>query len=192
MTNHAESKRQFHVRHLGNGLCLEARISPCVFMHESYPLQIQVTLMRHNGERLGQAHVVDGTKTGATYTDEAVRRLLESIRIVPCPRCSTPAFDPATVQTNRGGLCEMCFLADLKSRCAAAEEAEQQAMVARDRRMKRKGMVVRVTAWVHPEGGGDDYLVDWYLDWQPTHEQVAVQLREEGSIILDDYQIVPL
>jgi hypothetical protein len=181
-----------HVRDLGDGVKLEAEIAPCVFMYPAYPLQITVTLHRHPGEYLGQAHACDRTKTADTYTDASVERLLASVRISPCPRCSAPAFDPATIETNRGGLCEACFLGDLKAEWAEEEEAEQRKIADRDRRMKRKGMAVRVTAWIHSADGGDDYQVDWYFRACPTPRRLRTLLLKERSAITDDYCIITL
>jgi hypothetical protein len=161
-------------------------------MWSGYPLYVAVTLQRHPGESLGNATAVDRAKTADTYTSADVERLLAAVRTAPCSRCSTPAFDPSTVITNRGGLCEACFLSDLKAEFAGAAEAERQEVAARDHLMRRRGMVVRVSAWVHPQGGGDDYQVDWYLAARPTPERVKDLLRNEGSRRLDDYEIITL
>ena len=186
------NRQKNYVRDLSNGLKLTAHVSPCVFMHPGYPLQLSVTLHGQSGSPLGDAHVADPSKTSSTYTAASVRRLLDTVRVTPCPRCATPAFDPTTIQTNRGGLCEACFLSQLKAEWAVAAEAERQKLADRDRCMKYKGMVVRVTAWVHPEHGGDDYQLDWYLDAHPTPAKVGALLRSEGSSCLDDYQIITL
>jgi hypothetical protein len=58
--------------------------------------------------------------------------------------------------------------------------------------MKKAGMEFRVSAWIHPEGGGDDCYVDWYLKSHPTPEQVTGFLRERHSSVLDDYEIIAL
>jgi len=186
----APRKNKTYVRDLEGGVRLSAEVSPCVFMYKSYPLQITVSLLRREGDCLGDAHAVDRTKTAATYTDATVNRLLESIRVVPCRNCCTPAFDPSTIETNRNGLCEACFLSRLEAEWAAAEQAEKQELAARDSRMKRKGFGFRVTAWIHPEDGGDDYQVDRYFSVRPTPKQIGRLLRDEGSDCLDDYTII--
>lgn len=187
-----QDKTRTYTRDLGNGVTLEAQVSPCVFMYDRYPLQVTVRLLRHPGDQLGDAYAVDRELTAQTYSDTHVRSLLDAVRVAPCTRCATPAFDSATVETNRGGLCEACFLGDLRAELAEAQKAEQRALAARDRRMKREGMAVRVTAWIHPEAGGDDYEIDWYFKTRPTRKQVADLLRQRGSACLDDYQIIPL
>ncbi|HVX16316.1 MAG TPA: hypothetical protein VHC22_34335 [Pirellulales bacterium] len=185
-------KRTTYVRRLDNGLTLEASVSPCVFMYHAYPLQIGVRLCRDSGECLGEAHAADCTKDASTYTDADVERLLAAVRISPCPKCSAPAFDPATVETNRGGLCERCFLAAIEAEWADEDKAMKQAIASRDRRMKARGMAVRVTGWVHSDADGDDYMVNWYLPAAPTANQVRALLRKEGSAVTDDYQVVEL
>lgn len=186
-----KSPSKTYVRNLADGVRLKGRVSPCVFMNPGYPLQLQVTL-EHGGRSLGVAYAVDRTKGADTYADADIEALLTGIRILPCNRCAAPAFDPESIDTNRAGLCESCFLEDLESAFARAAEAEQQELADRDRRMKQEGMKVRVSAWVHPEEGGDDYPLDWYLETQPTPEQVREMLRDQHSGLLDDFQIITL
>ncbi len=186
------AKRKTYARELGAGRGLEAEVSPCVFTCPGYPLQVQVTLHKRPGEWLGMAYLVDRGKTAATYSDADVERLLAGVRTTHCPRCSGPAFDPATVETNRGGLCEACFLECLEAEMAAAELADRQETAARDRREKEAGMAFRARGWVHPRCGGDDYQVDWYFQARPSPEQVAALLEGQGSAVLDDYEIVAL
>jgi hypothetical protein len=177
---------------LGNGIRLEGEVSPCVFIYAPYPLQVEVRLLRQAGAPLGTAHAVNRDLTAATATDADVCALLSAVRTTPCTRCSEPAFDPTTVDTNRGGLCESCFVAELDASFARLAEVERQRLAERDRRLKAKGMTVRVTAWVHPAAGGDDYQADWYFEARPTPGQIRSLLRDEGSSVLDDFEIVTL
>jgi hypothetical protein len=192
-TNKHDSRLKEHIfsRDLGGGISLRAEVSPCVFMDPGYPLQITVTLHRRREKSLGTARAVDRSKTAATFASTDVERLLECVRITPCPRCAAPAFDPRTVETNRNGLCEMCFLRDLEAECAVAAKAAQERLADRDRRMKERGMAVRVSACVHPESG-DDYAVDWYFPSCPTSAQVRMMLLQEGSCLLHDYTVIAL
>lgn len=196
MTNKVKRDRsrdqKTYARKLEDGLSLRAQVFPCVFMYSGYPLQIQILLRRDDRESLGEGFLSDSKRTAATYSDSDVRRLLGRVRVLPCSRCSNPAFDPSTIQTNRGGLCEPCFMSDIKTECAAIDALQRQETAARDRVMKRKGMVVRVSAWVHPNRGGDDYEVEWYFDRRPTTGEVASLLRNEGSSCLHDYAIIAL
>ncbi len=180
------------VRHVDSVIKLVASISPCVFLYDQYPLQLEVTLRRNDEESLGSALAVERAKTQRNSTDADIRRILDAVGLVACRRCSAPAFDPTTVRTNRAGLCESCFLDDLRRESRRAEDAERKAIAARDRRMKRSGHAVRVTAWVHPVQGGDDYQVDWYFETRPTHAQIRRLLHEMRSRVCDDYQIIAL
>ena len=185
------AKRTGYVRPLRRGISLTAEVSPCVFLYPPYPLQIAITLHGPEGAYLGKAYAVDRSKTAATYTEADVKRLLDAVRIGNCPRCSAPAFDPTTVETNRVCLCEHCFITMLESEVLSELRREKRERADLDRRMKQNGMTVRVTAWVHPDRG-DDYQVDWYFPNAQTPEQVRNRLRRDGSCQLDDYEIAIL
>ncbi|MEJ7590672.1 MAG: hypothetical protein WKF77_03930 [Planctomycetaceae bacterium] len=181
-----------YVRELDGSMKLQARISPCVFMYKNHALQVEVALMRDDGTSLGSAYAENPDTTAQKATDADVRRLLDAVRIVACHRCSAPAFDPSTIQTNRAGLCESCFRNDLKVDLAKAEEAERKIIAARDRARKKSGDTVRITARVHPANGGDDYQVDWYCKSYPSPEHVRSLLLQMNSRVCDDYQIIKL
>lgn len=181
-----------YVHDLRDGIRLEGEVSPCVFMYPGYPLQVTVTLRRLSGESLGVAYAVDRALTVETATDADVSCLLSAIQSTSCSRCSAPAFDPATVETTRGGLCESCFVGELHAELAKFAETEKRRLANRDRRMKAKGMTVRVSAWIHPDAGGDDYQTDWYFAARPTQAHIRQLLRDEGSSIGDDFQIITL
>jgi hypothetical protein len=112
--------------HLDNGIRLEGEVSPCVFLYPQYPLQVQVSLLCEPDTPLGIAYAVNRTLTAETATDADVSALLAAVLTMPCTRCSEPAFDPTTVDTNRGGLCESCFVADLNAALAKRAEAERR------------------------------------------------------------------
>ena len=188
----AISRGKIYVRDLGGGVSLEGEVSPCVFMYHHYPLQVTVTLRRHSGESLGVAYSADRSLTAETATDADVSRVLSAIQSTSCSRCSEPAFDPTTVKTNRGGLCESCFVGDWNTELANFAEAEKRGLANRDRRMKAKGMKVRVSAWIHPVVSGDDYEAHWYFADRPPPARIEKLLREEGSANSGDYQIINL
>ncbi len=185
-------RNNIYLHDLEDGIRLEGEVSPCVFMYPGYPLQVTVTLRRHTGESLGVAYAVDRALTVQTATDADVARLLSAIQATQCSRCSEPAFDPSTVETTRGGLCESCYVGDLDAELAKFTEAENRRLANRDRRMKVKGMKVRVSAWIHPAAGGDDYQSDWYFAARPTPTQIRKLLGEEGSSTFDDFQVINL
>jgi hypothetical protein len=115
---------KIYVHHLGDGLRLEGEVSPCVFVYPGYLLQVTVTLRQESGQSLGVAYAVDRILTVETATDADVSQLLSVLQSTSCGRCSEPAFDPATVEMNRGGLCESCFGGDLNAELANCMETK--------------------------------------------------------------------
>jgi len=182
---------KIYVRKQEDGTKLEADVSPCVFMYPGYPLQVEAVLTGKDGENLGKAHTANPKLNANTATDADVAQLFATIQTKPCCRCGTPAFDTTTVESNRDGLCEGCFMGDLQAKWAKHAEDEVREIARRDRDMKAKGMKFRVTAWVHPDAG-DDFQVDWYFPVRPTATQIRALLRKEGSEILDDFEIIAL
>lgn len=178
-------------RELANGITLQAEVSPCVFMYPGYPLQVQVTFRQKDGQSGGAAYAVDRNLVAETAIDADVIRLLASVATIPCKRCSAVAFDASTIETNRAGLCERCFLDDLQANFDKSMEEERRLLKDRDNQMKAKGLRFRVTAWIHDDEG-DDSQVDWYFPVRPKEERIRALLRKEGSEILDDFQVIEL
>ena len=75
---------------------LTATVSPCSWMYPNYGLQIQIRI-ESTGET---ALLLNKSLPFTEATEDDVRTMLASVRIVRCPRCESPAFDPATVVTN--------------------------------------------------------------------------------------------
>jgi hypothetical protein len=178
-------------RKLKDGTTLAGEISPCVFMYPGYPLQVQVTLTGKAGENLGNAIIANRRLSINTATEADVRELLANVRTQSCSGCENVVFDPTTVETNRNGLCEGCFLGNLEAQWAKESETEFR-MTARHRQaMKAKGMKFHIIGWIHPDAG-DDYQVDWFFQKRPTKAAIRALLREEGSTVLDDFQIIAI
>ena len=178
--------KQTYIHHI-NGLKLTAEVSPCVFMHKGYPLQL--TVKNPNG---GDTIIADRTKNAETFTDADCQALLQKVGVVSCKDgCGRMAFDPATCSTNRGGVCEVCFMAKLRAELAVGQAKEEKRLVARDKRMVAKGMKFRVTAWVHPKRGGDDYQVDVFYSTKPSDAEVRTMLATRSSVV-DDFKIIDL
>jgi len=184
-------RSKVYIRNLPDGSRLEGEVSPCVFMYPGYPLQLEARLFGKAGEVLGNAHTSHRKLNAKTATESDVAKLFAAVQTKPCSRCGTPAFDPKTVETNRGGLCEGCFMGDLEAECAIEEEAGLREIAQRDQGMKTKGMKFRVTAWIHSDEGDDDQ-VDWYFPARPTAKQIRALLRNEGSAIWDDFEIIAI
>lgn len=166
---------------------LTAQVSPCVWMHHHYPLQIRLE-MKDGGFAFKQQKGVTWEQT----TEAHVVALAESIEVCACSRCGKPAFDPTTVETNRNGLCEKCFLSDLNAEYEAAKKKQEAASKRRDARQKNAGFTHRVTAWIHPAAGDVDSQIDIYWKGEPTKAEIQAQLKKEGSCVRTDYTIVAL
>jgi len=160
-------------------------------MYEGYPLQLTVRLSKDSPGDLGTAYLCDRTKNGSTFSEADFQSLADQIRTSPCSGCGNCAFDTWTVETNRFGLCESCFDADLYVEIESEEAANRMKLAEQDLRMREDGMAYRVSAWIHP-GDADDYEVDWYFPTLPTEGRIWQLIRDEGSEVQDDYRIVEL
>lgn len=167
---------------------LSVSISPCTWMYPGYGFQIQVRLE----ETGGVAYLIKKGLSFEDATEADIDALLAPVKIVRCPRCKSPAFDPATIETNRGGECEKCFLGDLNKEYEAALKKEAAAQKKVDAKMKANGMTHRVDAWIHPAGGGDDRRVSLYCSAAPTKALIKKELKKAGSGVFDDYTITKL
>ena len=163
-----------------------AEVSPCCWMYEGYGLQLSVSLVTG-----GMVFVRDKSVQMANATIADVNRLLTPIKLIPCKTCGTLTFDPTTVETNRKGLCEKCFLEELEVKWQKEQAKEDQKLQAQDKKMKAKGSTHRVTAWVHPSRG-DDYQVDIYWPREPKPETIEAKLKGLKSQITNDYSVVVL
>lgn len=163
------------------GASLKAEISPCSWMYPGYGLQLKVTLNE------GCAYL----KSKVTFedaTDELFLEMCDQVKLVKCS-CGNAAFDPATIDTNRNGKCEPCFIADLNKEYEEAQKKEQQKILRMDKRRLKEGYTHKVVAWVHPSRGGDDYMIDIYYGAKPTDAQIKASLRKQGSRVLDDFKV---
>lgn len=187
------TKNKTKTRSIGN-VKLTAEVSPCVWMYKGYPLQIKVTMgSKENPRSGGDAFLVDRALNNDTYTEADIIRLLGTVKIQKCKNagCSNPAFHPDH-ESNRKGECEHCFMTKWQAGWDAMQKKEQAKIARQDKKMKGKGMIARVEAWIHPEAGGDDYMIDIYYSSQPSEGEIKTQLRQRGSAVLNDYRIVAL
>ncbi len=162
-----------------------ATISPCSWMGPGAGyLQIKITAYDGNA----YARI---SKPWDECTPEDVAALCAPVRFCPCSRCGHPAFDPSTAETNRAGLCEACFMADINKEFASIAADEQKRLDKRDRAMKRKGMTHRTTAWVHPPRG-DDYALEIYSNGELTKTEIEATLKRKKSRLLTDWTQIKL
>ena len=185
-------KTKIKTRKIGD-VILTGEVSPCVWMYGT-PFQIQV----HMGDQKnlssgGNIIMQDKALNNDSYTEMDIVRLLAMVRIQKCknPDCHNNAFHPDH-GSNRQGECEKCFTTKLQAEFEAEQKKEDAKIARRDKQMKRKGMIVRVEAWIHPEEGGDDRMVDIYYSSKPTAAEIETALRDAGSEVLNDYRVVTL
>ena len=170
------------------GAELTATLSPCVWMY-GMSLQYSVAL---NTPPHGKVIVRHPSLGLADATEADALALCSGVNLQPCSRCGQPAFDPATVETNRGGLCEACFLDDLNAELAEAQKREQAADVRKDKAMRKKGYTWKVVAWIHPAAGDDRQLILYCKGDKPADSEISDRLKRSGSRILDDFKVNPL
>jgi hypothetical protein len=173
-------------QYTAHGLAFKVRVSPCSWMYEGYGFQVEYNALDEtsHGFKLDKALKVE------TATRADVQRLLDSLTPTTCSRCKTPYVLADDTKTYRGTLCEPCWAVDFKKRCEEEDKKERAAIARQDAKMLKKGYTHRISAWVH--AGGDDKLVDWYVQGEPTQEQVSRLLKRARSRVLDDYKIIPL
>lgn len=165
---------------------LTATVAPYSWMYPGRGLGIVVTLNQG-----GEVILRRNNLSLDTATVENVQEMIKDVNVIHCSKCGAPAFDPTTVETNRNGLCEQCFIDALTNECKKAEETEAKMIRRRDAQFKKKGYTHKVIAWVHPDRG-DDYQMDIYYREQPTATLVQHELKKRQSRITTDYTIVSL
>ncbi|MDK9702470.1 MAG: hypothetical protein OEL20_04970 [Sulfuritalea sp.] len=168
----------------GHKLSLE--VSPCSWLYPGYGLQVQITL--HGGGGHAYIHNKELHFEKATMAD--LERMFDQVKLVPCKKCGKPAFDPATVDTNRAGECEECFMDRLNAELKKAQEKEDRRMRRLDATHRAQGYTHRIDAWIH--GGGDDRQVSFYSKGKLTTKEVKALIRKQGSMKDDDFTIVTL
>lgn len=170
-----------------DGVALSLEVDPCSWMYLGYGLQASVTMAGG-----GNATLSDKGIAFKDATLEDLQRMLDQVGIVVCKTCGKPAFDPATVSTNRAGECEMCFMAKLNASFQKSVEKEKKRMAKLDVKYKALGYTHRVDAWIHPAGEGDDQQVSFYVQGAPSKELIQGKLKKSRSSVLDDYTVVTL
>lgn len=167
------------------GVKLSLQVSPGSWMYPGYGLQVEITMAGG-----GNAYLLDKATPFAKATHTDLERLFDRVKVISCCKCGKPAFDPASIDTNREGKCESCFMEEWSADYAKLQEAELAKLKKKDQEMKSNGYTHRVTAWIH--GDGDDEEVHIYMRTTPIDAQIRNELRSRGSQVLDDYEVSAL
>jgi hypothetical protein len=168
------------------GLPLKLKVSPCSWMYAGYGFQAEY----RSADSLSWGFVNDKALPLAMATPDDVIRLLNTLTVEPCRTCS--ARHILNPSSNRKDQCEVCFMKELNDSFAKEEAKDARALARRDAKHKTKGYSYRVTAWVHPSEGGDDYMIDIYMVRKPRAEAIRAILKRKRSRVLNDYSIVTL
>ena len=168
-----------------NDAALSLEVSPCSWMHVNYGLQVKITM-----DGGGVCYLINKSVRFADATIEDLNALFDKVKVVKCSRCGKPAFDQTAMDTNRGGLCESCFISDLDEQFKKEVEKEDAKVANLDAKYKKKGCKFRVTAWIHA-AGGDTAIEIWYAE-KPSTAKVQADLRKKGSRVLNDFAVIEL
>lgn len=169
-----------------DGVKLSLSVSPCSWMYPGYGLQVQVQMAGG-----GSVYLQDKAVVFEKATEEDLNRLFKKVTLTTCGRCGKPAFDPVAHDTNRAGLCESCFVADLEKEFDQASAKETKRMARLDAKHRKNGYTHRLDAWVHPERGNDRHF-SVYCRGLPSKKQISQLLAEAGSCVLNDYTVIDL
>lgn len=179
--------RDFNHRWECAGAKLRAVVSPCAWMYQGHGLQLTIDI-----EGGGQAIIHNRDLKFEDATELDALALCQQIKIIPCKCCGKPAFDPSTIITNREGKCEACWMDEWRKGWDAIQKKEAAKLLRNDRKQLKLGYTHRISAWIHPAQGGDDYQVDYYVEGKPSKTKIQSILKKEGSRVLDDYQVFSL
>jgi len=160
---------------------IAAEVSPCIWMYPTYGLQLAVRIIS-----TGQTEYLHIKKPFAEATEADALDMLSNIFFASCA-CGNLRFDTAAMhlKSNRGDQCEKCFLARLNADYERDRAAEEKKVKRYDARMKSKGFCYKVHAWIHPKGGGDDYVIDYYFANRPTDAEIQKELAKKSSVTTD-------
>ena len=168
-----------------DGSKLTLTVSPCSWMYQGYGLQVRVEM-----EGGGNVTVRDKQIAFENATMDHLGGLFDKVSLCKCSRCGKPAFDPKSVETNRNGFCETCFIGDLDRKFKAELEKEQKKLQALHKKRKAEGYTHHVCAWIH--GTGDDYQIDFWTKGLMSDEDIKKYLMKKGSVSLDDFVVQKL
>jgi hypothetical protein len=157
-------------------------------MTPNYGLQCQVTIPDGGGS----AYLHDKTLKFENAQLADLETMLGRVKVCKCEKCGKPAFDPSSVQTNRSGGCEACFMEALNKKYEQSMAREKAKRRKLDEQRKAQGFTHKVEAWVHPEAGGSDYEIVLFAKSLPTAALIQKELKKRRSAVMDDYVVSAL
>lgn len=177
--------KTLEVTRIVDGVTLTAKVDPCAWMYENYGLQVSV--FTDSGERI---HRYRRDIKFHAATEDNVRALLDGVSLCACKTCGKPTFSPAIAEHLKGE-CQACITAEADAQFAKQQNADSQKLAEMDKKFKAEGFTHRVDAWIHPSAGGSDRMISFYIANQPKN-YIESRLRNEGSMVVDDYTLTAL
>lgn len=197
---------------------VEASISPCSWMYPGYGLQIRVSVDGDTSNGGSDFRNLKGKEWDALTEADFDALCAEPLVLDPCP---TPGCDGVRIRGSRdtdpksvaesmavhgikltkkkaqedadaARLCEKCYLDRLNSEVKKSQAKRAKKDQLRDAKARAEGFTHKVEAWVHPEGGGDDYRMVAFTKGAPSKKWIENSLKKEGSRVLTDYRITAL
>lgn len=182
--------RNFKKSYEIDGVAILVSVAPCSYMYSLYPLTLWVEGIE-GGPNLGRG-TADSKVSLDNATEADVDEAVSRIRFPKCKKkgCEGRFFDHPG--TNREGLCETCFLEKANARIAKAMEREAKQEARRDEKKKAQGFTRKVVAWIHPEGGGDDYQIEIYSQGEMPEKEIMAIIARRKSSVTNDYRVLEL
>lgn len=172
-----------------DGTTITARLPFYLFMYPVLDPSLVVDAVLACENKVGTARINTGIPLSQATIHDVTNALLTT-KLCKC-KCGKTAFHKS-MDTNRKGQCELCFLKDLTDECNKITAKENKKQLARDKKMYAAGHRFRVEAWIHPIAGGDDYVLRFYSKEKLTDAKIKSQIKKERSIRTDDYTVTEL
>ncbi len=174
------------------GAKLHASIGPASWMYNGYGLLVKVDMNggveggKGNG---GTAFVISKEKPFEECVTSDFAKLCKTVKVIPCSKCGKPAFDPKAVDTNRGGLCETCFV-----EAREVKEHKQKDASKPSKNILPKAIVDWATKnkFKKAYGGGYWSLDNGVLEIQVSNDSDGTTLYALPSVSIDEHGQEPL
>jgi hypothetical protein len=160
-----------------DGVECNVEISPCCFMHNGYPIQVKVTIAAHR--QTGGIFLRKKGVTVQTAAENDVAELLDQVKIGKCSCCNGPRLIDVE-QTNRGQLCENCFMAELDAECDKDRQREAQQFAKECAKQKAAGFTHHITFSVYD--GGSDRVYTMFTTGSEESVKKMIAKKYRGQI----------
>ena len=171
------------------GTTITANLPLYLFMHPHIDHKLQIDAVLVCGNDQGTARIKTNVPMSKA-TELDVTKALLTTKLCKC-KCGNIAFDPS-MDTNRNGKCETCFIRDLMNDYNEEVKKDQEEQLANDRQKYSQGYRYKIEAWIHPSGGGDDYVLIMHTKDKLSKARIVNLIAKEGCKRTDDYTVTEL